>query len=156
MNPYLQVYMQTTYGVAVYGAWLFAFLGIDPLNLADPPLQVLYAAIAAAVVIGLLPGSYLRQVIGRLSKRVGSRPSRKYALFGLAVPALLLASGIASAYDNITTISWTSTWMPQDPTLAGTWIWLVFDGGTIAIATTLLVLNLVSLRKARRGMPPRP
>ena len=55
------------YGLVLFFLWYLIIYGIDPFNVCSLPQRVIYLILAIGIVIGLLPGMYLRSAIRQIS-----------------------------------------------------------------------------------------
>ena len=108
---------------------LLLYKGLDPFTDRSPVARVVRLVLATALLIGVLPGSYLHTVLRRLSPRVEAAPKWVVLAAGIAFPLLGLFLSAQMAYDFAVILEETPG--------------LVFSIALSALQAVVLVLNLI-------------
>ena len=111
---------------------LLLYEGLDPFTDRSPVARVVRLVLATALLIGVLPGSYLHTALRRLSPRVEAAPKWVVLAAGIAFPLLLLLLSAQSVYDFAVIL--------EEPP------GLVFSIVTVALQAVVLVLNLLVVK----------
>ena len=105
---------------------------LDPLADRSDLARAVRLVLATALLIGVLPGSYLHTALRRLSPRVEAAPKWVVLAAGIAFPLLLLLLSAQSVYDFAVIL--------EEPP------GLVFSIVTVALQAVVLVLNLLVVK----------
>jgi len=110
---------------------------LDPFTDRSPVARVVRLVLATALLIGVLPGSYLHTVLRRLSPRVEAAPKWVVLAVGIAFPLLGLFLSAQMAYDFAVILEETPG--------------LVFSIALSALQAIVLILNLLVARSSLAG-----
>lgn len=122
------------YGLIIFFLWYLFFYGVDPFKVCSLPQRVIYLILAIGIVIGLLPGMYLRSAVRQISD-IAFPPL--VIIFSVSLPFLLTIVAI-----RFTIGSFRIHEYERD---LNSLLSIVFDVGTGVIQAISLGVNIATL-----------
>lgn len=135
-----RVVRRTLLGVVLFAIGQLVYDGIDPHGIFSLPASAVQIVLAVVLVAGIVPGSYLANMIRRFSERASYVSRRRVALIAIGGPLLILAG---YTYFASTELAWLSR--TDDPE---TRISLWFSIAIALIELAILTLNLLDLGRS--------
>ncbi len=131
-------------GVVLLAIGQLIYSGIDPDGIFSVPAQAVQIVLAVVLLAGIVPRSYLANVIRRFGERASVVPRWPVALFAVGGPLLILALQATFAFGEFAALS-----LNDDPR---TRIRMWFSIAMALIQLPILTLNLLDLfQSSRRG-----
>lgn len=135
-----RVVRRTALGVVLLAIGQLVYDGIDPHGIFSIPARVVQILMAVVLLAGIVPGSYLANMIRRFSERASYVSRRRMALIAIGGPLLILAGYTFFASTDLASLS-----RFDDPE---TRIRLWFSIAIALIQLAILTLNLLDLARS--------
>ena len=135
-----RVIRRATQGVVLLGIGQLVLDGIDPHGIFSVPARAVQIVLAIVLLAGIVPGSYLANVIRRFSERASSVSHRRVALIAIGGPLLILAIQAYFASTDLASLS-----RIDNP---GTRIRMLFSIAIALIQLAILTLNAIDLARS--------